>query len=416
MVRKLLALLLLSVLLVVAVPALAQSDWFVYLYNGNTKELVRINPDGAQTPYSLGLDATTFVSSFDMTFTADGSRVAYCAVTYPAVAASETPTSPFAKLYLRDIAAGTNQIDLAMGNAIGCRTGRDAFSPDGAQLAVSKINYYPGAPDADLSQPVWTLQILNSADGSVLRELTSASQSVQAFESLAKGGVLPYVQYFENNQIIFAEVPYGIGGGAEWNSYLWDLNTDSLQTIDRWGNFSLDTLTSGELIWVTADPNLPAGQPGGPVPANNIVKVADKSGAEFTIYHSPDWVILDAKFIDNGARAAIQLLSPFDPNAPDQFQSLRWIALDRAGASADLVSSNGNPTVLGAPNGFVLLNQEITDPASGASNFALSYNSNGATTNLWSATVDPSVGFWELAWVTPPTAAEGLPPFTAVSG
>ena len=94
MVRKLLALCLLTVLLVAALPALAQSDWFVYLYNGNTKELVSINPDGAQTAYSLGLDATTFVSSFDMTFTNDGTRVAYCAVTYPAVAEAASPTPP----------------------------------------------------------------------------------------------------------------------------------------------------------------------------------------------------------------------------------------------------------------------------------------------------------------------------------
>jgi hypothetical protein len=414
--RKFMVVMLLSLFMVAAAPTLAQSNWFVYLYNGNTKDLVRINPDGSQIPYNLGLDSTTFVSSFDMTFTQDGNRVAFCAVTYPAVMDASTPAQPFAKLYLRDIPAGANTLDMAMGNAIGCRTGRDAFNPDANQLAVSKINYYPGAPDADTSQPTWELLILNTADGSVVRELNASSPAVQSFESLAKGGVLPYVQYFENNQIIFAEVPYGIGGGAEWNAYLWDLNADTIQPIDRWGNFSLDTLPTGELIWVTSDLNLPAGQPGGPVPANNVVKVADKSGSDFTIYHSPDWVILDTKFIDDGARAAVQLLSPFDPNATNQLQTLRWIALDRAGGTTDLVSSNGSPTIMAAPGGFVLLNQQIIDQTTGTSDFTLTYSANGQTNNLWSASVDPAVGYWELAWATPATAAQGLSPFTPVSG
>jgi len=37
---------------------------------------------------------------------------------------------------------------------------------------------------------------------------------VATYEGLTKGAILPYVQYFVGNQVIFAEVPYGIGGGA----------------------------------------------------------------------------------------------------------------------------------------------------------------------------------------------------------
>jgi hypothetical protein len=396
------------------VPALAQANGSVYLYNGTTKELLRINPDGSQASFSLGLDENTFVSSYDMAFSADGGRVAFCAVTYPPSPDPNVPAAPTAHLYLRDIAGGANVLDADMGSAIGCRTGRAAFNEDGTLLAVSRINYYPGDPAADISRPTWELLVFDLGLNQVVTQLNSNSVEVANYESLAKGGILPYVQSFSGRQIIFAEVPYGVGGGAEWNAYLWDTTAGVVTPVERWGNFTLDALPNGEMVWVTLDPNLPAGTPAGMMPANNVVQATDASGAVNTIYHSPDWTILDAGFINGGQQVAIQLLSPFNSDTPDAPLTLKWIALDRSGQIVDLVESNGNPSVMNAPGGFVALNQTITDPATGASQYSLTYSTNGQATELWSGQSD--MGAWELAWATPGAPTEGLQPFAAVSG
>ena len=67
---------------------MAEEDWSAYVFNGNTGELVQVKADGTQAVSALGLDVGTFVSSYDMTFTQDGSRLAFCALTSPAVAQS----------------------------------------------------------------------------------------------------------------------------------------------------------------------------------------------------------------------------------------------------------------------------------------------------------------------------------------
>ncbi|MBZ0285994.1 MAG: hypothetical protein K8I30_00160, partial [Anaerolineae bacterium] len=87
-------------------------------------------------------------------------------------------------------------------------------------MAVSRINYYPGDVNADASKPVWQILVLDIAGGMTVRELNTNSPAVATYEGLTKGGIIPYVQYFAGNQLIFAEVPYGVGGGAEWVAYV----------------------------------------------------------------------------------------------------------------------------------------------------------------------------------------------------
>jgi hypothetical protein len=408
-----LALMMLALCAVLVMPAMAQDAWAVYLFNGNTGELVRVNPDGTQAVSGLGLEQGAFVGSSDMSFSKDGNRLAFCAVTYPQTSDNTAPIQPTAKFYLRDIAAQNYLLSLDFGIAIGCRTGQFAFNEDETQVAVGRINYYPGDPAADTTKPVWQITVLDIAGGITTKELNSTSPSVSTYETLSKGGILPYIQYFANNQIIFAEVPYGIGGGAEWNAYIWDLTTDAVTQTERWGNFSMDVLQeTGEIVWTAKDEARPAGSPGGPVPDNNIVKIADKTGEERVIFHSPDWVLLDAKFINGGQQVAIQMLSSFNPDVPDQPQTIKWIALDRAGLVSDLVSSNGNPTVAAAPGGYITLDQQLVDTANGQSQFTLTANTNGTSTPLWTSAV--GFDYWELAWVTPAVAAPNLAPFPSI--
>ena len=87
--KKSLALMILGLLIFASMnltPAMAQDNWGVYLFNGNSGELVRVNGDGTQAVSGLGLEQGAYVSSFDMAFTRDGSRLAFCATTYPQAA------------------------------------------------------------------------------------------------------------------------------------------------------------------------------------------------------------------------------------------------------------------------------------------------------------------------------------------
>src|SRR5690349_5523482 len=106
--KKSLALIILGLLVFASMaltPALAQDAWSVYLFNGHSGELVRVNGDGTQAVSGLGLDQNAYVSSFDMAFTRDGARLAFCATTYPQAADGSASAQPTAKFYLRDIAA-----------------------------------------------------------------------------------------------------------------------------------------------------------------------------------------------------------------------------------------------------------------------------------------------------------------------
>lgn len=408
--RKFLFLIVLALLAVTLVPALAQANSLAYVYNGETKTLIRINTDGTSADYNLGLSADTFVSPFDMAFTADGSRVALCAVTYPA-GMGETAVQPTAQFILRDIAAGTNLIQQDLGAAIGCRTGQHAFNADESLVALSRINYYPGDPNADLSQPSWQITLIETATGNAAAELNNLSPAVVEY-TLASEGIIPYIQRVDGSSVIFAEVPYGVGGGAEWAAYEWQRDAGTVTPVTTWGNLDLDLLpTTNETVWTGIDDSRPAATPNGPIPPNNVVRLLDNnSGQQSVIFHTPDWQVFDATFIEGGQRIAVMLYT-FDPQT--NLPAVRWIALDRAGVQTTLIESAGNAQIEAAPAGFVTLAQEGQLDGVTIPQFKLSYTTGGQTTELWASDTS-QMAYWELAWVAPDTAAAGLPPFPVI--
>jgi hypothetical protein len=120
-------------------PTLAQGDlWSIYLYNGNTGELVRVFTDGTQQAYTLSLPVNGFISSRDMAFSDDGSRVAYCVISYP-TDGGDQPVQPDATLVVRDLASGANLLERDLGNAIGCATGQAGLSADMSHKTLQRI-------------------------------------------------------------------------------------------------------------------------------------------------------------------------------------------------------------------------------------------------------------------------------------
>ncbi len=395
-------------LLLTALPAQGQDmPWFVYLYSGSARELLRVNADGSQQSYSLGVDQNTWLSSFDLAFTSDGSRVVFCTVVYPPNSGQGD-----ARLIVRDVLAQSNVLQLDLGKAASCRTGQNTLSPDAALVVLTRMNYYPGDPQADTSAPQWQIQALDLATGNVVQEINANSAGLPEFPISPGMPVIPIVQYVDAQSVIFSPLPAGSDASIS-DSYLWRLDDGSVTSIPGWGNMGVDWLdATGELIWVDQDETRPAANPGGPLPSNNVLRLADKSGEARTIFYSGDWVLVDSDFVNQGQQIAIQMISNFDMANPEASQETKWMLLDRAGSLTEVPAVEllfGN--IADAPDGYVFLSAQWQDNDSGIPAYSLKRVSSGVVTDLWSfASDDPSIS-WELAWAAPATPVNGLQPF-----
>jgi hypothetical protein len=403
--RKLLVGVALAVMLTMGVmqsAAQSDSEWFAYLLNGATQELVRVNANGESASISLGISPNEFIGGGrDIAFSDDGSRVAF----------AQTDSSPdrSTTLVVRDIAAQTNTLEIDLGGTFGAQV--RAFNAEQTQVAVGAVNYYEGDPNADTSRPVWQLRVVDVASGEVVYELNANDPLADDIELVASGTIMPEVRYFANDQIVFAAVPWGIGGAPELPAYVWQLNDDTLSPIEGYGLPGVDTLDTGELIYLDVDESLPTQEPGGPVGAFNVVMLADKTGQARTVYHNPDWVLLDSTFVNNGRQIAVQMLQPFDENHPAP-QVTQWILLDRNGeVSGDGVYPSFSQ-VLPAPDGYAILWAEFADNmGTPPRTTRLDYVANGATTNLWTEVTDQAGTSWELVWSSPVSLADNLQSF-----
>jgi hypothetical protein len=282
------------------------------------------------------------------------------------------------------------------------------FSPDAARVAVGVVKYYPGSPDMDTTGPAWRLLVVDIASGGIVAEINAETPAVMNAGVLPGVALLPEVRAFANQQIIFAEVPWGIGGAPEWRAYTWQIDSGAVafDTTERWGRSGLSVLDStGEVAWLDHDAALPAVNPGGPIPAFNVVKLADAGGAERVIHHTGEWVLVDTEFINGGAQLGILWLSTFDPENPSD-QQAQWMALGRDGSLSEIAAGATFSQLADAPGGFVLFefltNADFTQQTS-----RLSYVSNGQARPLWEAQ-DPG---WEFAGVIGAPQMTGLPAF-----
>ncbi len=400
--KRLLVGLALALLALAAAPALAQGGWFAYVYNSLTGDLVRVDAAGAQQVYNLGLSANTYVSGFDMAFTPDGSRVAFCAFEIMPDSAQGAAT-----LYVRDIAAGTNLLSLNLGGAIGCRVTRSAWDESLTQVAVSVVRYYPGDPQADASVPAWDLSVVDVASGSVVSRLDAAAPAVAAAGIFTGAAIMPEVRRFSGGEIVFVEIPWGVGGGAEYPAWVWQPAAGALtpEPTGIWGKSSLRWLPAAdELVWLDADPSLSAVQQDGPVPPYNVVMVARGEQAGLLL-HSADRTPVDMAYINGGAQLAVLLLPPADFAAAGS-QPGDWVALDRAGGQTPLRPAPQYSALADAPGGYAIFELVYGSDLS-APQAALTLVSGGAARLLWSAGDQG----WELAWAAPVPASADLPPF-----
>lgn len=420
-VSKSLVMTLLAGLLVAGIiaPARAQetpATWFAYLYNWTTNEVMSVDLNSQTSSYLLDAPPGFVIGSHAMAFTPDGAAAAYCLSGY-----APDGTNPSATLYLREVIEQRNRFQLDLGPILGCTVGKTAFSTDYTRLGVGIIRYFVGDPNADTSQPGWQLLIMDATTGAVLRELNAQSASMLALGLDPNIPFLPQVAHFAGNEVTFIGIPYGTEGGFGLPAYRWNLDTDAVETVPFWGESGVSFLQStGEIAWLAHDPNLPAGEPGGPSPLGNIVKVAGADGVEQVVFHSPDWVIIDTEFVNGGAQLAILLLQPFDAQNMAQ-QSVKWILLDRSGGVVELQESIGFVQIASAPDGAVMLwsdpgpNNDFSQPV-----MLLDYiGQDGSRRELLRLEPDPNATQfgvnWELAFSAPVPPRTDLTPFQVVT-
>ncbi|MFN8564724.1 MAG: hypothetical protein U0703_24575 [Anaerolineae bacterium] len=231
--------------LLLALPASAQSGWSAYLFNNLSQQILRVSSDGSQQSYDLGLPEGVYLGQRSLVFSPDGSRAAYCMVVNQTDGANAT-------LIVRDLASGASLVSVDLGKTDGCWV---QYSEDASQIAVGVVRYYAGDPNAPANVPSWQLLVLDEASGAQLHEMNPVKGNAY-FD--AGRTLMPDVRYFANNQIVFAGIPWGTEGFPISPAYFWQLGDDSVQPVDRWWRWGLDSLSAtGELVWIELDQAMP---------------------------------------------------------------------------------------------------------------------------------------------------------------
>ena len=389
-------------LLALTMPVGAQAPWSVYLLDTGTQALLRVGADGSQTTIPLGLGPGDYLSAYDISFSPDGTKAALCPVNY-----GDEATPPKATLIILDLTTQTQTLRTDLGPALGCRA---TYRSDGSFIALGLVHYLPGDVQAVPDLPAWELRVVEPALGGTIAQLRADGPEAAAAGLASNPPVLPVVRRFDGAELVFAAMPFATGGPGVVPAFSWRVDAAALTPAEPWGNLQIDAIPGADIAWAAADPTRPAGQPPGPLPANNVALVRDSSGQIRPVFASPDWLLIGTRFIDDGRRLALQLVAPMDPAATDARVPTRWIAVDRSGAVEELTGTASYAQLAGAPGGYVVL-QAFT-PDGGLPTYTLDYNAGGQIQTLWAA--ESSASAFDLAWAPPVTAGAGLPPFAAI--
>lgn len=388
--------------LLAVTPALAQTDaaWSAYVYNQSQQTLVRVWTDGTHTSYRLGLGDGVALQGRHMAFWPEGDRVAFCAVHYGKTASSV--------LIIRDLLSGEDRLSLPFEQATDCRVTQASLSDDQRQLAVALFHHFPGDPNADSSQPAWQYVVIDTTTGATRFTLNANDPQVGAVGIAPDRATIPEAFAFSGDRLTFYAIPYAVGGSTFYPTYEWSLGAGTLALTDGLTAYNLARLPRlDEQVDAAQDTALPFGIPNGPVPSNNVLRARRGEDAPQLVYHTPDWIIVDVDYIENGQRLAVTLYPPADEPQTSAFAvSLRAVALGRDGRVEALLATDGNMQIAGAPGGYVAL-LGSRDPVGP---HRLFYASGGQMEPIWQSAGEA----WELVWTAPVVTPEALPPFTSI--
>ncbi|MCL4251786.1 MAG: hypothetical protein KJ065_26775 [Anaerolineae bacterium] len=395
----------LALLTPVVAAAQVDSPWYAVIYDRATARLVRIDGNsGEAADFHLNVDQPAELNGQQIAISPDAFRAAYCIV-------RQTPGDPEgeATLYVHDLELDQVELVLALGPALRCSVNRQAYNETGSRLAVS-IMRSPAVKDA----PLWRILVIDP-DGRTLDTLTAEDAAVNAAGLAPDDSIDPQVREFLGNSLIFAAVPYGVGGTPAVDAYRWTLTDGSVASVKGWGAFALDALdATGELLYLDHDPTRPAGDPGGTMTPFNRAMLMEDDASVRMIYHCPDWTILSAQFVDNGLAIALEFLEPARL-AGERGQQTRWITLTRDADAEDLgvFAAEAGAQLAAAPSGWIMLWAEANDGDDYSQAVArLDYSAGDEVRTLWKEALPPEAEMtWDLVWVSPSVIMANPPPF-----
>lgn len=312
------------VLLLVPVAGAQDDPWFIWLYEPTAPALIRVDQDGAVTTYPL----EQRVRPDRRAFTPDGKQVALC---WRAEQDSGPQGAPIT-LSIRDIINATTVLETEVGVARECTVS----GYDGERVLLT-LNVGParqgGAND-------WQLLLLAAQDGAPLAELPVE-------------GAVPNVQTLAPDHVIYAALPPDFTQESEFPAYRWDFGGDSTPigtlapNADHWGD---------QRVWTAFDETYPYYEG---LPAPNVVKWQSGDGAPQIVYSAEDglWWLIEALFIEDGARVAVRMQGPLDIQSTGP-QPSRWVAIDPDGAVIDMGQTAPVSAMVAAPEGYVLVENE----------------------------------------------------------
>lgn len=418
-VQKGVLMLLIGLLLIAsgAVTAQDTGDWRAYLLVGQTGQLMEIDGGGERARYTLDLPTNAFVAANQMRFSNDGARAAYCVFTSP------TDTSELANytLIVRDIPGQVNIIERDLGAIAGCTV--SAFDTATNRVAVGVVNVFPDETVVAPDGPLWSLQLIDATTGAIVSELNDRTPGAPDGAALIPdfSGVVPImseVKVLNGSTVVFIAIPWiGRGGAFTLPAFAWNTESGTVGPADNaWGQFGNDFLpTMGELAYADSDPDLPAGNPSGPIAAMNVVRVLDATGSVTTVFHDPAWLVVEVKFVNGGQNLAIKLVESFDMASELPQQDYRAVLLSRDGTQTEMLRYPSYYWMEDVPGGFITLWSEVASVENPAPATLIDYFPvNGGGTRAWEfMPQDGQPIFWEIAWASPDTPQTGLPPFTA---
>lgn len=361
--------------------AQAGPNFWVYLFNHDTKTFVSVNPlDASSSTFTLNLPAAFADRAFlPQAYSPDGTRLALC------FDSDEDPYTPSdLSLLIFDLPSGAVLNEYAIGIGSYCDVTAAGWAADNSTFTFGVLNRV-----AEGDGPVWTLNTLDLATNSVTQFITSDDPAVTGL-GYDFTGFFPTVRWVAPGQMVtFMVFPFGVGGAFAGSGFLWRPAEGTLEASEIFGGADLSVLGS-EVLWLDENPAFAGINPIGDGPTFNEVMFSDKTGESHPLYIDRGLFICGAKYVDGGRKVAI-LTCSFD------YTEYVWRFVDRTGGGTTLpIEDTCNFSVnslIGTPNGYLVLK---CDDQNGAELERHIFNGTNAVPDVGVLWFDPT-GHWSIA-------------------
>ena len=383
--------------------------WFAWLYHPEGDRFMRVYEDGTTEEYSLNLPPGERMASSPRAFAPGGEMIAFCTFNE-----STSTRNLYVHSFNPDAAAkaGLSFPEVFdMSQHIECSVSDGAFNQtDSSRIAVGVVNHFPGDPNADTTRPQWELLVFDITTGTLAANYdanTPGADQLSPFEGGDRYVVMPLVHSFEGDQVFFELVPWGTEYLPGQNVVAWQVGTQTVTPAQGpQGQIGFQTNpATGEKVWLAIDESLPQAEPLGPMPTYNVVLYQHPSMAEpYAVFHQPDTIVTQVKFVEGGHSLMVQSVPGFDPNDPPQGPESTWTLLQRSGGTTPLALNAYVYSVAGLHDGFATWESNYETWTATLTRYTLGDDpANPAVSPIWQGD-DPN---WSMVWSFPqPTGGD----------